>query len=149
RAYVKVAGFAGGEVFGVQLIADAAEIADALEPVVERGLDLVDRSAELALVRGRLLDLAQFLVDDAADLLDRRARPRGDDDLVFRVERLRRLDGGDVLRDLQVVDEALVEPRVHAAGEQQRQHVELGVSGRELRRRRPGQIQPRQLHVIL
>ena len=65
-----------------------------------------------------------------------------------RRQRLRRLKRRDVLRDLQVVDEALVEPRVLAARERVGHHVERGVAGREVRRREPGEVNARQLHFV-
>ena len=96
QVLVEVVGIPGGEVVRVQLVALAAEPADALHPAVERRLDLVDRALELARRRRRLLQLRELLVDDRADAIDERLRrrariggPRRDDDLELRVERRR------------------------------------------------------------
>ena len=60
----------------------------------------------------------------------------------------RLLERRDVLRDLQVVDEPLVQPRVLAAGQHVGDDVERRVARLEVPRRQPGQRQARQLHAI-
>ena len=96
----------------------------------------------------RVPQLVELLVDHRLDLVERLSGPRRRDDHEVAVERLRLLDRVDVLRDLQVVNEALVEARVLAAREQVRHDVHLGVAGLQERRRVPRQEQARQLHAI-
>src|SRR5262249_10879052 len=149
-------GVAGREEVGVQLVPLARGSADLLKPVVKRRLDLVDRALELAGGGPLALEPRDLLVDEAPDPVERRLRRRarlrrlrGDDDLELRLERGRRLKHAHVLRDLQLVDQAPVEPRVLAAGQDLRDDVELAVAWREVRRRQPGQVEARELDAVL
>ena len=61
---------------------------------------------------------------------------------------LRRLVGRDVLRNLHVVDEALVETRVLAAGERVGDHVERGIARGEMGGRQPREVEALELHLV-
>ena len=148
KVVVEPAGVAGFREVGVELVGLAAESADALEALVERRLDLVDRTLEFVRRRRLALQRLDLLVDHFLHLGDRVPRSRRCDDLERRGEGGRLLGRPDVLRNLHVVDEAFVEARVLAAGQNVRHHVERGVARLEVTRRQPREVQPRQLHAI-
>ncbi len=72
----------------------------------------------------------------------------GDRDVEHRCERVRLLLGAHVLRDLPVVDQALVEPARLAAGDDARRDVGLRVAGLEVGSGDPAEVDARQLHLV-
>ena len=60
----------------------------------------------------------------------------------------RLLERGDVLRDLHVVHQPLVQPRILSACQHRRCEIERGVARRVHPRRQPAEMQPRELHLV-
>ena len=117
--------------------------------LVERRLDLVDRALHFARVRRLAPQPLELLVDrPSAVSATVWPRPRGRDDLERAAERARLLERRDVLRDLHVVDEPLVEPRVLAAGEHRRQRRRAPRRRARRRAASASEVQPRQPHLV-
>src|SRR6185436_4889959 len=120
----EVIGSATRECIRVQLIGLSAEASDALHPLIERRLHLVDRALYLARLRSFATQTFELLVDDLQQLRGRMAGASGGDDLELAAECARLLIRRHVLGNLHVVDETLVESRVLAACEHRRRDVE-------------------------
>src|SRR6185503_8558398 len=145
----EVVGPAAGCEIRVELIGFPAEPATAFNAAIERRLDFVQRPLDLARVRRLALQARELLVDHGIELRRGMTGTRRRDDLELAAERGRSLKCRHVLRDLQVVNEPLVEPRILAAREHGGDDVERGVTRREVPRCEPGEIQARQAHSIL
>jgi len=97
-------------------------------------------------LRGSVLrKLRELLIDDRFELGRCVSWPGERLDGEKRRPRIRVLVGADALRALQLVDQLLVQPARFAAGEDLRSDLELGVAGREGRRRKPRDVDPRKL----
>ncbi len=107
------------------------------------------RTRELCVLDAAVAHARELLVDRGDHLFGGVPRLGGRDDLEFARELRRGLEGGHVLRNLVVVDEALVKAAGLVAREHPRQKVELSISLDEKSRRDPGEDDARKLHAGL
>ena len=95
------------------------------------------------------MNAIDLLGDGALELDQRAPRRRGRDDLEEAAGLARILRRGHFGGEPLLEDERAIEARRLAAGEHFGDEIELGVAGREQRRRVPGEVEPRQLDAIL
>ena len=104
-------------VVGVQSIRDAAEAAERLEAADDLGLDGIARTLEFLAAGTFLAEPVEFRIDDRFEFCRRVSLARRGLDAEHGTERESVLVRGHVLRDLQLVDELLVEATRLAAAE--------------------------------